>query len=87
MFVDGQCVLRRVRDDWFNLTHVLKAAGVGRSERLRSLAKESKTGTVEKVQAGHQKYQGTWVPMARAREVAHTREVLDQLQPLFSYVA
>ncbi|KAJ3164844.1 hypothetical protein HDU88_005056 [Geranomyces variabilis] len=69
--LDGPGVMRRKRDSWINATHILKAAGLDKSTRTRVLERDVHRGEHDKVQGGYGKYQGTWVPLYRARELAH----------------
>lgn len=76
-------VMRRKRDGWVNATHILKAADFPKAKRTRILERDVQVGEHEKVQGGYGKYQGTWVPVQRAREIAKEFEVDSILAPLF----
>lgn len=78
-------VMRRQSDGWVNATHILKLARFDKPQRTRILEREVQTGTHEKVQGGYGKFQGTWVPLERARELARQFGVLATLEPLFQY--
>ncbi|SCV05932.1 LANO_0H18360g1_1 [Lachancea nothofagi CBS 11611] len=78
-------IMKRKIDDWVNATHILKAAKFAKAKRTRILEKEVINDTHEKVQGGFGKYQGTWVPLTIARNLAGKFEVLDELRPLFDY--
>ncbi|KND03147.1 uncharacterized protein SPPG_02210 [Spizellomyces punctatus DAOM BR117] len=67
---NGVGVMRRRHDSWMNATHILKAAGMEKSRRTKVLEREIHQGEHEKIQGGYGKYQGTWIPLYRARELA-----------------
>lgn len=79
-------VMRRVKDGWINATHILKTASFPKARRTRILERDVQTGVHEKVQGGYGKYQGTWVPPERGREIALQFGVDLVLQPIFDYV-
>lgn len=78
-------VMRRMSDGWVNATHILKVAGFDKPQRTRILEREVQRETHEKVQGGYGKYQGTWVPLQRAKDVATQYEVGELLAPIFDY--
>lgn len=78
-------IMKRKEDDWVNATHILKAAKFAKAKRTRILEKEVIKDTHEKVQGGFGKYQGTWVPLDIARNLAAKFEVLSELKPLFDF--
>lgn len=78
--------MRRKTDGWVNATHILKVADFDKPQRTRILEKEIQKGTHEKIQGGYGKYQGTWVPLNVAREIAYQYQVDELLNPLLSYV-
>lgn len=80
-------VMRRKKDGWVNATHILKVANFPKAKRTRILEKDVQTGVHEKVQGGYGKYQGTWVPLKRAIEIAQQFGVLNDLNPVFDYVS
>lgn len=80
-------VMRRKKDGWVNATHILKVANFPKAKRTRILEKDVQTGVHEKVQGGYGKYQGTWVPLKRAVEIAQQFGVLNDLNPVFDYVS
>lgn len=80
-------VMRRQSDGWVNATHILKVASFDKPQRTRILEREVQTGTHEKVQGGYGKFQGTWVPLERAKDLAQRFGVFEQLEPLFEYTA
>ncbi|ANB11816.1 transcription factor MBP1 [Sugiyamaella lignohabitans] len=77
--------MKRQSDGWVNATHILKVANFDKPQRTRILEREVQRGTHEKIQGGYGKYQGTWVPLERARAVAEQYKVLEILEPLFAY--
>ncbi|GMM35943.1 transcription factor [Saccharomycopsis crataegensis] len=83
--IDGSSVMRRKSDDWVNATHILKAASFAKAKRTRILEKEVQTGSHEKVQGGYGKYQGTWIPMEDARQLAERFDVYDKLAPILEH--
>jgi len=76
-------VMRRKSDGWVNATHILKTANFPKAKRTRILERDVQTGEHEKVQGGYGKYQGTWVPLSRARDIAGQFGVDHILAPLF----
>lgn len=77
--------MRRKKDSWVNATHILKVANFDKPQRTRILEKEVQKGIHEKIQGGYGKYQGTWVPLEIARDLAYQYRVDDLLLPLFNY--
>ncbi|KAI8999433.1 transcription regulator HTH, apses-type DNA-binding domain-containing protein [Gaertneriomyces semiglobifer] len=67
---NGVGVMRRKTDSWINATHILKAAGMEKSRRTKVLEREVHKGEHEKIQGGYGKYQGTWIPLYRAKTLA-----------------
>ncbi|GMM53795.1 transcription factor [Maudiozyma humilis] len=78
-------IMKRKKDHWVNATHILKAANFGKAKRTRILEKEVLKETHEKVQGGFGKYQGTWVPLSIAEDLARKFNVYDELRPLFDF--
>ncbi|KAG8862141.1 transcriptional regulator swi6 [Tulasnella sp. 330] len=85
--VRGIAVMRRRVDSYVNATQILKVAGIDKGRRTKILEKEILPGRHEIVQGGYGKYQGTWIPLERGREVATLYGVLPLLAPLFDHVA
>lgn len=77
-------VMRRRSDGWVNATHILKTANFPKAKRTRILERDVQIGEHEKVQGGYGKYQGTWVPLSRARDIARQFGVEEVLAPLFN---
>ena len=85
MEVNRIAVMRRRADSWLNATQILKVAGVDKGKRTKILDKEILTGEHEKVQGGYGKYQGTWIPYNRGRDLCRQYHVEDVLSPLLDY--
>ncbi|KAF8630163.1 hypothetical protein AX15_003109 [Amanita polypyramis BW_CC] len=83
--VRGIAVMRRRNDSYVNATQILKVAGVDKGRRTKILEKEILPGKHEIVQGGYGKYQGTWIPLERGREVALQYGVASLLAPLFDF--
>ncbi|KAF8475899.1 hypothetical protein BDZ91DRAFT_673931, partial [Kalaharituber pfeilii] len=77
--------MRRRSDGWLNATQILKVAEFDKPQRTRILEREVQRGLHEKVQGGYGKYQGTWVPLERGREIAKLYNVEDILAPIFDF--
>ncbi|KAF3933120.1 hypothetical protein ABW19_dt0201780 [Dactylella cylindrospora] len=77
--------MRRRSDGWLNATQILKVAGFDKPQRTRILEREVQRGVHEKVQGGYGKYQGTWVPLERGREIAAQYKVEDLLDPIVNF--
>ncbi|KAK9480641.1 hypothetical protein V1514DRAFT_317842 [Lipomyces japonicus] len=78
-------VMRRRSDAWMNATQILKVANFDKPQRTRILEREVQKGIHEKIQGGYGKYQGTWVPLERGREIAIQYRVEDVLRPVFEF--
>lgn len=83
--VKNVSVMMRKKDHWVNATHILKVANFDKPQRTRILERDVQKGVHEKVQGGYGKYQGTWVPLDRARQIAGLYDVLGDLEPLFGF--
>lgn len=83
--VNGVNVMRRQKDGWVNATHLLKVANFDKPRRTKILERDVQTGEHEKVQGGYGKYQGTWVPLERARKLAIDLGVIDGVKALLDY--
>lgn len=79
-------VMKRKSDNWVNATHILKAAKFAKAKRTRILEKDVIGREHEKIQGGFGKYQGTWVPMHVAVELALKYNIYDELKNLLEYV-
>ncbi|KAF7794230.1 hypothetical protein EIP86_005362 [Pleurotus ostreatoroseus] len=78
--------MRRRADSYVNATQILKVAGVDKGRRTKILEKEILPGKHEIVQGGYGKYQGTWIPLERGRDIAIQYGVAPLLAPLFDFV-
>ncbi|KAJ9476204.1 Transcription factor MBP1 [Pseudozyma hubeiensis] len=84
--INNVAVMRRRSDSWLNATQILKVVGLDKPQRTRVLEREIQKGVHEKVQGGYGKYQGTWIPLDVAIELAERYNILALLQPITSYV-
>ena len=75
-------LMRRMSDGAVNATQLLKLAGLDRSKRVKVL--EELGSYADKVQGGSGQYQGTYVPLDIAQQLASTYNVSDIILPLFS---
>lgn len=78
-------VMRRQVDGWVNATHLLKVADFDKPRRTRILERDVQTGQHEKVQGGYGKYQGTWIPLDRARSLSEQVGILDIVNDLLEF--
>lgn len=78
--------MRRRADSYVNATQILKVAGVDKGRRTKILEKEILPGKHEIVQGGYGKYQGTWIPLERGRDIALQYGVANLLAPLFDFI-
>ncbi|BFZ62029.1 Transcription factor mbp1 (MBF subunit p120) [Saitoella coloradoensis] len=81
----GIACMRRRSDGWLNATQILKVAGFDKPQRTRILERDVQKGTHEKVQGGYGKYQGTWVPLERGRQIASQYGIEGILQPIIDF--
>jgi len=80
-------VMRRHADSFVNATQILRAAGVDKERRTKILEQEIlPLGEHEIIQHGYGKYQGTWIPLERGRDVAMQFGVAPLLAPLFDFM-
>ncbi|KAI9206058.1 uncharacterized protein BJ171DRAFT_457661 [Polychytrium aggregatum] len=80
-------VMRRQADGYINATQILRAAGLTKPQRTRILERDVVGGTHEKVQGGYHGFQGTWIPLERAKSLANEYALYTELEPLLSYDA
>ncbi|RCH95354.1 transcriptional regulator swi6 [Rhizopus stolonifer] len=85
MIVKGVAVMRRRTDDYMNATQILKVADIEKAKRTKILEKEVLVGEHEKVQGGYGKYQGTWIPFNKSKELAERYGVVPILAPLLNF--
>ncbi|EPY49329.1 MBF transcription factor complex subunit Res1 [Schizosaccharomyces cryophilus OY26] len=83
--INGNFLMKRCHDQWMNATQILKIAELDKPRRTRILEKFAQKGLHEKVQGGCGKYQGTWVPLERALELAQEFDVYSIISPLLEY--
>lgn len=74
---ESRIVMRRTKDDWINITQVLKLAHFTKTQRTRVLEKESVGMEHEKVQGGYGRFQGTWIPLPLAKEIVQKYSIDD----------
>ncbi|KAI7871736.1 hypothetical protein BDF14DRAFT_1758471 [Spinellus fusiger] len=87
MVVQGVAVMRRRADSYMNATQILKVAGIEKGKRTKILEREVLSGEHEKVQGGYGKYQGTWIPYIKGKQIAERYGVLPLLAPMFDFDA
>ncbi|KAI9028813.1 hypothetical protein CLU79DRAFT_832189 [Phycomyces nitens] len=85
MTVHGVAIMRRRSDSYMNATQILKLAGIDKGKRTKILDREVLTGEHEKVQGGYGKYQGTWIPWDKGKELAERYQVLEFILPLVEF--
>ncbi|CEP14731.1 hypothetical protein [Parasitella parasitica] len=85
MMIHGIATMVRGEDSYLNATQILKVAGFEKTRRSKILEREVLTGEHEKVQGGYGKYQGTWIPFEKGKELAEKYEVLDRMMPLLNF--
>ncbi|KAJ1731956.1 Transcription factor mbp1 [Coemansia biformis] len=82
---NGTAVMLRRKDSYVNVTQILKCADYDKASRTRFLEREIHTGVHEKIQGGYGKYQGTWVPLECAANLARRLGLYGALRNLFEY--
>ncbi|KAG2191925.1 hypothetical protein INT46_011652 [Mucor plumbeus] len=85
MMIHGIATMVRGEDSYLNATQILKVAGFEKTRRSKILEREVLIGEHEKVQGGYGKYQGTWIPFEKGKELAEKYEVLDRMMPLLNF--
>ncbi|KAI9475594.1 MAG: hypothetical protein EXX96DRAFT_609526 [Benjaminiella poitrasii] len=80
--INGVAVMRRQTDSYMNATQILKVANIEKGKRTKILEKEVLIGEHEKVQGGYGKYQGTWIPFDKSKELAERYGVKEILAPI-----
>ncbi|KAI9498752.1 hypothetical protein BDB00DRAFT_799368 [Zychaea mexicana] len=78
-------VMRRRNDSYMNATQILKVAGIEKGKRTKILEREVLPGEHEKVQGGYGKFQGTWIPLDKGRELAERYNVLEVLKCILDF--
>ncbi|CAJ0823389.1 135_t:CDS:2, partial [Entrophospora sp. SA101] len=84
--VKDVAVMRRRPDSYLNATQILKVAGLDKGKRTKIIEREVLTGEHEKVQGGYGKYQGTWIPFEKGKELATKYGALEILRPILEYI-
>lgn len=74
---ESRIVMRRLKNDWINITQVFKLASFSKTKRTKILEKESTDIEHEKVQGGYGRFQGTWIPLKSAKELVHKYSIQD----------
>ena len=77
--------MRRVSDNYFNVTQILKLAEYPKTKRSAIVANEVSNWVHEKVQGGYGKYQGCWISMDLARVLAQRHGVETLLEPMLLF--
>ncbi|KAJ3311863.1 transcriptional regulator swi6 [Boothiomyces sp. JEL0838] len=85
LIVGNNSVMRRRDDTMVNATHLLKVAGIEKGRRTKILEKEVLNTKHEKIQGGYGKYQGTWVTLEQARELAHQFNVYEYCRAILDF--
>lgn len=76
---ESRIIMRRIKDDWVNVTQAFKIAKFSKTKRTRILEKESNFMRHEKVQGGYGRFQGTWVPLDDAKRIVSKYDIDDPL--------
>lgn len=74
---ESRIVMRKIKDDWINITQVFKIARFSKNQRTKILEKESNDIEHEKVQGGYGRFQGTWIPLQNAKELVDKYQIND----------
>lgn len=74
--------MRRCKDDWVNATQILKLCNFPKAKRTKILEKGVQQGQHEKVQGGYGRFQGTWIPLEDARNLAVEYGILAEMVPV-----
>lgn len=77
--------MRRKQDSYINATQILRAAGLPKPQRTKVLERDVVSGVHEKVQGGYAGFQGTWIPLEIAMELADVHGVKEEMMVLFEY--
>lgn len=72
---ESQLVMRRVKDDWVNITQILKMANFSKAKRSRILEREVVLMKHEKVQGGYGRFQGTWIGLDDSKSLVQKYEI------------
>ncbi|AMD20454.1 HDL290Cp [Eremothecium sinecaudum] len=74
---ESSIVMRRLQDDWINITQVFKVASFSKTQRTKILEKESTEISHQKIQGGYGRFQGTWIPLDNAQNLIAKYEITD----------
>lgn len=74
---ESRIVMRRKHDNWINITQVFKIAKFSKTQRTKVLEKESNDMENEKVQGGYGRFQGTWIPLDKAKYMVSKYNIRD----------
>lgn len=74
--------MRRCKDDWVNATQILKLCNFPKAKRTKILEKGVQQGKHEKVQGGYGRFQGTWIPLEDARNLANQYNISADMVPV-----
>ncbi|KAJ3076841.1 transcriptional regulator swi6 [Podochytrium sp. JEL0797] len=86
MMCNGTALMRRRSDSYLNLTQILKVVCFDKNKRAAVLdAVANADRQCEKIQGGYGKYQGTWLPMPRALQIATRFHAAAILKPLIEF--
>lgn len=75
-------IMRRCKDDWVNATQILKLCNFPKAKRTKILEKGVQQGQHEKVQGGYGRFQGTWIPLPDARNLANEYSISSEMVPV-----
>lgn len=74
--------MRRCKDNWVNATQILKLCNFPKAKRTKILERGVQVGRHEKVQGGYGRFQGTWIPLEDARNLANEFQISSDLVPV-----
>lgn len=74
--------MRRCKDDWVNATQILKLCNFPKAKRTKILEKGVQQRLHEKVQGGYGRFQGTWIPLQDARNLAKEYNISPEMVPV-----
>ena len=77
--MEANVLMRRVRDDWVNITQIFKVAKFSKAQRTKVLEKESLQMQHEKIQGGYGRFQGTWAPLYAAQVIVNKYKISDSV--------
>lgn len=77
--------MRRCKDDWVNATQVLKCCNFPKAKRTKILEKGVQQGLHEKIQGGYGRFQGTWIPLADAQQLAALFGITPEMAPVLFF--